>query len=150
MKAMKFKHSKVITLNILLVVLLFGFTPADKGSKFNFESVEWEEVKQKAKKENKLIYLDFTASWCPPCKWMKKNTFTNAEAAKFFNENFINVLVDVDKERKALVDKYNPRAVPTIIFMDADENVLVREEGGLSPNQLVKYGKSAIKKADQK
>ena len=45
---------------------------------------------EKAKSENKIIFLDFYADWCAPCKQMDKEVFQDNRVGEFFNENFIN------------------------------------------------------------
>src|SRR5690606_26355882 len=63
----------------------------------NFEkNLNWAEVKQKAKKENKLIFMDEYTTWCIPCGQMSENIFPLAEVGEFFNKNFINVAVQMD------------------------------------------------------
>ena len=50
---------------------------------------------------------------------LKKNTFPDKEAGDFFNENYINVAVDMEKgEGPALAQKYEVKAYPTLIITD--------------------------------
>src|ERR1051325_4391007 len=47
-----------------------------------------------AKKENKLVLMDFNGSdWCPPCKALRKNVFSTSEFTAYAKKNL--VLVDV-------------------------------------------------------
>ncbi len=48
----------------------------------------WEQVKAKAKQENKHIFLDFYATWCGMCKHMDANVYTDKEIGEFFNRQF--------------------------------------------------------------
>ncbi|MGC9354522.1 MAG: thioredoxin family protein, partial [Mariniphaga sp.] len=52
--------------------------PEDEKSKtgITFHQGNWKEALETAKKENKPIFLDISASWCAPCKLLKANTFT--------------------------------------------------------------------------
>ncbi|RHZ77167.1 hypothetical protein Glove_184g16 [Diversispora epigaea] len=60
--------------------------------------VDWypwgEEAFQKAKKENKLIFLSVGYSTCHWCHVMAHESFENESVAKVMNENFVNVKVD--------------------------------------------------------
>lgn len=61
--------------------------------------------------------LQFKASWCNPCK----------QQTKEFEENPVDtelVPIDVDEDDKDLATKYNVRAVPTMILVGDNEEVL--------------------------
>ena len=95
----------------------------ENGIQFNHSS--WKEIVAQAKKENKLIFLDAYASWCGPCKWMAKNIFTNDGVAEFYNKTFINAKIDMEKgEGIELAKKYSIKNYPTLLYIDANENVL--------------------------
>ena len=94
----------------------------------------------KAKKENKLVLLDFNGSdWCPPCMAIKKNVFASAEFKKYAKDNLVLVDVDFPKKKKqdgkiaaaneALMDKFKVESFPTILLVDADGKQVHREEG---------------------
>ena len=85
-----------------------------------FEQGTWQEALNKAKAENKLIFMDCYTSWCGPCKMLAKEVFTDPDAAKFFNEHFVNVKFDMEKgEGVALKEKYGVHAFPTLNFINA-------------------------------
>ena len=84
-----------------------------------------------AKKENKLVMLDFTGSdWCGWCIKLNKEVFSKAEFAKYAKDNL--VLVEVDfprhkeqsaeqkKANKALQEKYQIQGYPTIIVLNGE------------------------------
>ncbi|XP_023211066.1 spermatogenesis-associated protein 20-like isoform X1 [Centruroides sculpturatus] len=69
--------------------------------------VDWypwgEEAFQKAKSENKLIFLSVGYSTCHWCHVMERESFENENVAKIMNENFVNI--KVDREERPDVDK---------------------------------------------
>ena len=71
--------------------------------------VEWyswnDEALDKAKKENKPIFLSIGYSSCHWCHVMAHESFENDEIAKIMNENFVNIKVDRE-ERPDLDDIY--------------------------------------------
>jgi thioredoxin-related protein len=99
----------------LLILLLFvslrclsqsglNKTPSsDEGIHF-VKELNWQQIKDKAKKENKYIFLDCYATWCGPCLYMKKDIFTKKEVGEYFNSNFICIEVQMDRTDKD--DKY--------------------------------------------
>lgn len=85
-----------------------------------FEKGTWQEALNKAKAENKLIFMDCYTSWCGPCKMLARDVFTDPDVAKFFNEHFVNVKFDMEKgEGVTLKEKYGVNAFPTLNFIDA-------------------------------
>jgi len=60
------------------------------------------EALQKAKKENKLIFLSIGYSSCYWCHVMERQSFMNEEIAKLMNEHFVNI--KVDREERPDVD----------------------------------------------
>ncbi|XP_067006660.1 spermatogenesis-associated protein 20 isoform X2 [Anabrus simplex] len=69
--------------------------------------VEWypwgEEAFEKARKEDKLIFLSVGYSTCHWCHVMEHESFENEEIAKVMNENFVNI--KVDREERPDVDR---------------------------------------------
>ena len=68
--------------------------------------VQWypwgDEALEKAKKENKLIFLSIGYSSCHWCHVMEHESFLDEEIAKFLNDNF--VCIKVDREERPDVD----------------------------------------------
>lgn len=133
----------------LLLVLILTFTinqaalPADEGIKF--ETGKWSEILAKAQKENKLIFLDAFASWCGPCKWMAKNVFTNDTAAQFFNKNFINAKIDMEKgEGIEIAKKYGVQAYPTLLYINGKGELVHRTCGSTPVKEFIENGKAAL------
>ncbi|XP_024891071.1 spermatogenesis-associated protein 20 [Temnothorax curvispinosus] len=68
--------------------------------------VDWypwgDEALEKAKKENKLIFVSIGYSTCHWCHVMEKESFKNEEVAKIMNENYVNI--KVDREERPDID----------------------------------------------
>lgn len=110
-----------------------------------FENDNWDNTLAKAKKENKLVFLDGYTSWCGPCRMLKETTFKDESVAEFFNKNFINTTIDLEKgEGPALSKKYNVTGYPTLLVLDANGEVVAESKGYLSAKQLIKFGNYAL------
>ncbi|MFT4601070.1 MAG: thioredoxin 1 [Arenicella sp.] len=120
------------------------FDDNDGGIKFFHGS--WLEALTKADKEDKMIFLDAYASWCGPCKIMAKNTFTEAKAGDFFNKNFINYKMDMEKDPNGprLSRKFNLEAYPSLYFLDKNEKVVHFAIGMHSLKDLLRLGQAAL------
>jgi len=68
--------------------------------------VDWyswgDEALEKAKKENKIIFVSIGYSTCHWCHVMEKESFKNEEVAKIMNENYVNI--KVDREERPDID----------------------------------------------
>ncbi|MBK8609160.1 MAG: thioredoxin family protein [Chitinophagaceae bacterium] len=118
---------------------------AEKGIQFMEES--WTKALAAAKKQNKMIFLDAYTSWCGPCKMLKRNTFPDPAAGEFFNTNFINVAIDMEKgEGPAVAEKFSVNAYPTLIFADSDGNLITYTKGYIDAKQLLEFGKFGLSK----
>lgn len=123
----------------------YGEEALKKAVGIAFEKGTWQEALEKAKKENKLIFMDCYTSWCGPCKMLARDIFTDPDAAKFFNEKFVNVKFDMEKgEGKILKDKYGVRAFPTLLFINADGEVEHCVVGAPDLAGLLKVGQDAL------
>ena len=102
----------------------------------------WDEAKAKAKKENKDLLIDFTGSdWCPPCKRMHEEVFTQVEFVDAATKEFVLVYMDYPRteEHKKLVkdsasnervrELYAVTSFPTVILANADGLPYVRTGG---------------------
>ena len=139
----------VAFLPVSISYLIKPGSPVEEGIKFEKEG--WEHALLESKKQNKLVFLDAYTSWCEPCKLLKKKTITDKTAGNFFNTNFINVAVDMEKGiGVSLSKKYGVTAYPTLVIADSTGNIVTYTKGYLSPEQLIEFGKYALshKKTD--
>ncbi len=118
----------------------------DAKGGIQFSKDSWSNVLAQAKKENKLIFLDIYATWCGPCKKLKKNTFANKKVGTYFNANFINVTMDGEAgEGIGLSEKYKVSSYPSLYFINGDGRIITMEEGYLNPSEILKFAKSVSK-----
>jgi len=130
---------------LLLTAICFSNLHAQEG--ITFEHGTWKETLAKAKKENKLVMLDGYTSWCGPCKWMVKNIFPLKEVGDFYNKNFINSKIDMEKgEGIEIAKKYAVMNYPTYLFVDGDGNLVHRVCGSREAEQFIQAGKNAMSK----
>ena len=145
------------TLIILFTGILFTtlvnaeppYNPSEIDDKtgISFHQGSWEEALKRAKTEGKPIFLDISASWCGPCKMLKANTFSNYEVGKFYNANFINVMVDGEKgEGVKLARQFRIKGYPSLIFINNEGKLIAQTAGYHNPKQLVDIGKQIIQK----
>jgi len=140
----------------LIILSNLGILYAEGNSNENSEGIEffegtWEQALKKAREESKPIFLDVYASWCGPCKLLKKNTFSDKDVGQYFNENFINVTLDAEKgDGIKVARELNVRAYPSLFILDASGKPTVYYPGYLKPEELIELGKTGIEQLNKK
>ncbi len=127
----------------IFAVLVFSISSLAQG--IEFEHGNWDSVKAQAKKQDKIIFIDFYTTWCGPCKMLVKSVFPKKEVGDFFNKHFINYKVDAEKgEGVSLAKKYGVKAFPTLVFVNAEGEFLHQGIGGMQAEALIDLGKAAL------
>lgn len=141
------------TIALVTLCCLCIVSPAmGQNTGITFEKASLDSVLVKAGNEGKLIFIDAYTDWCKPCKWMSENVFTNDTVGKFFNENFINMKLDMDTKKEAgkkLAEKYQINCYPTYLFIDSDDNVVYRFSGGMPATDFITSSKKALNPLQQ-
>ncbi len=113
-----------------------------------FDNRAWSAVLQQAKSTGKLIFLDAQTEWCRPCRMMERDVFTLDKIADFYNGNFINVSMDMEKgDGPALRKQYQVTAYPTYLFIDGEGKVIHRDGGYQEADTFLAVGQKALQTA---
>ncbi len=135
-------------LTILALTIFISTSVIADGIKFH--KGDWSSALAAAKAQDKLIFMDAYTTWCGPCKMMSRDVFPNKAVGEFFNKNFINVKMDMEKgEGKTLAQKYRVNAYPTLLFIDGDGKIVHVDKGMKPADRFLKLGKFALNKFDK-
>jgi thioredoxin 1 len=144
--------------NVLIAIVVLGIIGSlyfrnnpkvdfkeDTADGIHFQKGNWQQALDLAKKENKLVFLDIYATWCGPCKQLKKYTFADKSAGDFFNTNFVNMALDVEKEEgAALAQKFEIEGYPTLMFVTPEGDVITKSPGFRTAPDLINLGKEIL------
>jgi thiol-disulfide isomerase/thioredoxin len=132
---------------LTIVAVLSIITIQAQGIEFFRGS--FKEAVERAQKEDKLIFMDAFAEWCGPCKRMAATTFKDEKVGKFFNDNFVNIKVDMEKgEGPELAGKFPVRAYPTLMFINGKGELEKQSVGALDATGLMNLANSILKGRD--
>lgn len=104
-----------------------------------FSDLAYEAALAQAKAQSKLLLLDFTASWCAPCKRMEAEVWPRAEVRAWLGEHAIAIQVDVDEEPD-LAQRFGIGSLPTIVALRGGED-FDRVVGYRGPAELLTWVK---------
>lgn len=146
---------------LFLLILPFAVIGQEKGITFE-HGLNWSQIKEKAKKENKFIFVDLFTTWCGPCKYMSASVFSQTKVGDFFNSKFVNAKIQMDKtdkdseEVKAWYEEaerfgkdYKIAAYPTFLIFNPQGELVHRMVGGGDADEFIERSKDALKPETQ-
>ena len=109
------KVSRMMKYLLIVGVLMTSWTVQAQDRSIRFEEGSYQEVLAKAKKENKLLFIDCYTSWCGPCKMVAPII---SQIAEEYNGKVKVCKVNVDDQGE-LAAQNAIVSIPTVIlFID--------------------------------
>lgn len=110
-------------------------TPPDHSQKSSsssflpFVSISFDEALERARAENKLVFVDVYADWCTWCSKMDEDVFIDSRVQAALLA-FVPIKVDADKGGgRSVANRYRVRGLPAYLLVDGDGNVVGRFDG---------------------
>ena len=129
-------------------ILFLLFITSSFGQKVNFETSA-EVAFTKAKKENKLVFIEYYNEECTICQSIEP-LFSNKEMAEFYNKNFINYKINTKGGLKGKDSLFMAettlkfQGVPYFIFFDQHKNFVHYSGAKGDLEYLLNIGKTAL------
>jgi len=119
-------------------LFLFSTLAVFAQEAIQFQELPFKELVAKAKKDNKIVFIDAYASWCGPCKMMERNVFTKKSVGDYYNSNFVNARFDMEKgEGREIAAKYGVRSYPTYLFLNGDGELVSQNFGYMEESMFL-------------
>lgn len=128
--------------NILLLMALFITLPV--VSQTEFHNLSFQDALSLAKKEKKMVFIDFFTDWCGPCKKMSKDVFPLKSVGEYMNHKFICLKINAEKEGKDLAKRFEVKAYPTFIILNPKEEVIFELKGSMSGDDFIEKIESGL------
>lgn len=155
------KTKILLGVSLLIIALVaVGFkqsaTKNILASKKKKEKITWmtfDKGIELAKKENKVLVVDFYTDWCQWCKVMDDKTYGNKEVIKYTKENVIMAKLNAETDEKfkfknafysgrELTMLFGVRGFPTTVFLDANGDLITSVSGFIPADKftmILKY-----------
>ena len=91
-------------------------------------SEDFETATAEAERLGRPLLIHFYADWCLPCRRMDRDVLRSPELAKQFEEVFVGVKVDADRNPK-LVKRFGVRSLPADVVVSPEGEVLIQTQG---------------------
>lgn len=120
-----------------LLLCLSAFVLVANAQQISFvKNCSWEDLKARAQKEDKPIFVDVYTSWCAPCKKMAATVFKDPEVVAYMDKNYISIQLDAEKEKNhGFFTKFRPGAYPSFYWLDKNGQLLSTKTG-VMPSEL--------------
>lgn len=126
---------------------------SDKKTKDKIEWTTFDKGFELAKKEKKLLVVDFYTDWCHWCKVMDEETYSNKEVIKYAKENVIMAKLNAETKEKfkfkdafysgrELTMMFGVRGFPTTVFIDSRGELITSVSGFIPADKftlILKY-----------
>jgi len=145
---MNLKNLLLFSILTCLLNSLHAQTGSSKGITF-LNNLSWEQVKEKAKKESKYIFVDCYATWCGPCKQMDESIYSLESIGKIMNRDFVSIKVQLDSTlgdtpeikkwrstASKLRNEYNVKSFPTYLLFSPKGEIVNRSSGLLNEEEF--------------
>ena len=134
----------ILFIAVVAVAMMSSF--AGKGKGIEFSKISFEKAKKESSKTGKLIFIDAYTDCCGPCKRMAATTFQDKEVGELFNDNFVNLKVEMEKDADGpdLARRYRVRAYPTLLIVDSNGNLVKSVIGFKTKAQLMAIAESVL------
>ena len=118
---------KIIALAV--AVVLFA-SSSMTNAEVHFKDMTFADALKQAKKEKKIIMIDYYTTWCGWCKRLDRDTYSSDEIGKYADDNVISLKLDAEKgEGMTLAKKASITGFPTIVFYNGDGKEIYRVVG---------------------
>lgn len=132
----------------LALILAVATLPLSAQVKFHTGAVD--ELYSNLDNE-KLIFMDLYASWCPPCKMMERDVFSREDVGKFMSENFLSAKYNVDEAiGKELSRTYSVSSIPTYLIFNPEGELVGRMSGSMPAEKFISAMQEILDKVAEK
>lgn len=123
-------------LGIIILMLVLGYygnktVQAYLGQQaideIGLEILNLEQALEVANNTNKLVLADMSAIWCPSCRKLDKQVFSDKQVISQINQNFVYARIEFDSpEGEVFMQNYHVTGFPTLLVLNTRGEKIVQ------------------------
>lgn len=106
-----------------------------------------DEAIRESERTGNPIFVDFYATWCPPCKMLEQQTYPDPHFTKEA-QSWVLLKIDTD-EKPEIAMRYGVSGLPTLAALNTDGQPIAGVSGFHNARDLVKFMHAAKERRDQ-
>ncbi|SMC87266.1 thioredoxin family protein [Pedobacter nyackensis] len=112
--------------------------------KIDFLDIDYKQALEMSKTSGKPVFVDCHFEGCGPCKRMVVNVFNLDRVADFYNQNFICIQIDRDKDPHRVCEKFKVFGFPGYLYINAAGALILKDDGFKAPDDFMALGGKAL------
>jgi thiol:disulfide interchange protein len=97
-----------------------------------------EQALKVAKSSNKMVLADMSAIWCPSCRKLDKQVFSNEQVKSKINQNFVYARIEYDSPAgERFMQDYQVTGFPTLLILNTEGEKLVQLPVNFEPEAFI-------------
>lgn len=124
----------VLVLAMVAAVSAVGLENTTISGLNTTQDIDW--AFNESQNQNKNLLIIFDQDSCVYCDMLKENTLSDSKVQKELNENYIVLLVDINKDYK-LADKYQVFGTPVVHVISPDGKDVGKIEGYVESDEFL-------------
>jgi thiol-disulfide isomerase/thioredoxin len=129
----------MLTSSLFALITLIAAPSADAP----FQDIPLDQAFAAAKKDGKIVMIDFFTTWCVPCKRLDKITWPDKDVQEWVAKTAVAIKLDAEKDVET-AKRYTIDSYPTILFVKSDGSEIDRLLGFKQPADFLEEAKSLI------
>ena len=104
---------------------------------------------EEARVANRLLWIQFTSSWCPNCTRMERESFPHPAIVQHARDSFVPVMLRADVHEQLALG-FNLSGLPATVIVSSSREILASHQGFLGPAEFEAFLRESLSRQGDK